>query len=330
MFSCILLGICVDNQAETGLLKLFNFLKWCEETLDSLGDLREGDYKDNFHDKAFDNAMSKLIDETRKQYDEMNFREALRCGFFEYQELRTKYKEMCGSSGVHRTLTKRFIETQAIILSPICPHISQKIWQLLGNSGFVAVTRWPEVEVDETLYRSYLYLNEVVHEFRVRLRAFQAPPKPKKGQTGRTVAPKATKATIYVAKQFPHWQVTICQTLHDLYIEHNGELPAKVGDISINKVILGKLSQHDSLKQYMKKVMPFAEVRKQMIIDIGEEAFNLTCPFNESGVLEESISYLTSTLDVPDIIIKDSDESDDSRITEDCCPLKPIIVFSSD
>lgn len=318
----------VDNQAETGLLKLFNFLKWCEETLESSNELRDGSF-DNFTDEVFNNAMNKLIEETKKQYDEMMFKEALRCGFFEYQELRTKYKEICGASGVHKKLIRRFIETQAIILSPICPHISQKIWQLLGNGGFIALARWPQVEVDESLYQSYIYLNEAVHEFRVRLRAFQTPPKAKKGQPKQTVAPKATTATIYVAKSFPSWQVTVCQVLHDLYIEHNGELPAKVGDVSLNKVISSKLSECDSLKKYMKKVMPFAEMRKQMIIDLGEQAFNLTSPFDERGVLEKSISYLTSTLDVPNLSVKDAHESHDSRITEDCCPLNPIIVFAS-
>lgn len=320
----------VDKQAETGLLKLYNFLKWCEDSLRSLSELREGSIDDNFGDRVFDNAMNKLIEETKIQYDEMMFKEALRCGFFEYQELWTKYKEICGSSGVHRALTRRFIETQAILLSPICPHISQKIWQLLGNAGSIALTKWPQVEVDESLYESYMYLNEAVHEFRIRLRAFQAPPKPKKGQTAQLIAPKATRATIYVARTFPSWQVTVCQTLHDLYIEHNGQIPAKIGETSINKEILRRLSTHDSLKKYMKKVMPFAEMRKQMIVDKGEEALNLASPFDEREVLEKSLHYLTNTLDMLDITINDSVESEDAKIVEDCCPLKPMIVFFSD
>lgn len=320
----------VNNQAETGLLKLFNFLKWCEDTLESSDRFRDGCIDDNFADRYFNNAMNKLIEETRKQYDEMMFKEALKYGFFEYQELRTKYKEICGTNGFHKKLIRRFIETQAMILNPICPHIAQKIWQLLGNGGFIALSRWPPAEVDEGLYQSYTYLNEAIHEFRVRLRAFQAPPKNKKGQNDQKVAPKAKNATIYVAKTFPSWQVTVCQVLHDLYIEHNGQLPAKVGDISINKVISSKLSEYDSLRKYMKKVMPFAEMRKQLIIELGEEAFNLTSPFDEREVLENSMVYLVGTLGVQSVIVKNADESDDSRIAEDCCPLNPIIVFSSE
>lgn len=312
----------VDNQAETGLLKLFNYLKWCEETIESIDSLRAGEAT-IFADKVFDNAMNKLIRDTKEQYDKMMFREALRFGFFEYQELRTKYKEICGSNGIHRYLTRRFMETQAILLYPICPHVSQRIWQILGNKGNIAETRWPQVStVNEDLHKSYVYLNDAVHDFRVRLRTFQTPAKPKKNQQNPSVASKATKAIIYVAKTFPPWQATICQTLHDLYIEHNGQLPD-------NKIISSRLAKCDSLKKYMKKVMPFAELRKQIIVNLGEEAFNLTLPFNERQVLEDNMNYLKSALEVDDITIKEADESEDSKIIEDCCPSRPIIMFAS-
>lgn len=313
----------VDNQAETGLLKLFNYLKWCEETLQSLDTLRNGPIT-SFADRSFDNAMSMLINKTKEQYDKMLFREALRDGFFEYQELRTKYKELCGAEGIHADLSKRFIETQAILLSPICPHIGQKVWKLLGKDGFLASdARWPEVsQVDEILHKSYEYLIENAHEFRVRLRFYQTPPKAKKGQTGPLVAPKASKATIYAARNFPPWQATICQVLHDLYIEHNGQLPE-------NKIVASQLAKCDTLKKYMKKVMPFAEARKRLILDLGEEAFNLTLPFDECQVLQENISYLRNTLEIEDITIIEAQDSNDAKVIEDCCPSSPMIVFSS-
>lgn len=312
----------VDNQAETGLLKLYNFYKWCEESIQTLDTMRMGDMS-SFADRTFDNAMNKLIIESKEQYDKMLFREALRCAFFEFQDLRTKYKEMCGTEEVHGKLIKRFIETQAIILSPICPHLTHRIWELLGNKSFIAQTRWPDVtSFDEDLHKSYVYLNNTVHEFRVRLRMYHTPPKAKKGQTGPLVAPKASKAVIHVAKNFPPWQAKICQALHDLYIEHNGNLPD-------NKIIAGSLSKCESLKKYMKKVMPFAETRKQLIINMGEEAFNLTSPFDEAAILKENLNYLKSSLgDLDDVLIKEAELSEDVKIIEDCCPSSPMISFS--
>lgn len=34
---------------------------------------------------------------------------------------------------MHVDMVLKWIETQAIILSPICPHISEQIWQILGK-----------------------------------------------------------------------------------------------------------------------------------------------------------------------------------------------------
>lgn len=310
----------VDNQAETGLLKLYNFLKWCEETLNSLPQLRQDEEIASFADRSFDNAMNKLISETKEQYDKMMFREALRLGFFEYQELRTKYKELCGSNNLHGPLIRKFIETQAILLNPICPHICQKIWQLLGNQGFIAKTKWPKIskEIDENLHESYLYLNESVHEFRVKLRSFMTPPKSKKGQANPTAVQKASRAIICIAKNSPPWQQTICDKLQDLYIQ-NDCLPD-------NKIIASELAKCDSLKKHMKKVMPFVEYRKQFY---SRKQFNLLLPFDEGKVLEENMSYLISTLDIPNITIKDVDETDDPRTIEDCCPGRPLITFFS-
>lgn len=52
-----------------------------------------------------------------------------------FQALRDMYREICGGQdgAMNETLVFRFIETQALILSPICPHIGEQIWQILGK-----------------------------------------------------------------------------------------------------------------------------------------------------------------------------------------------------
>jgi leucyl-tRNA synthetase len=35
---------------------------------------------------------------------------------------------------MHEQLVFRFISTQAVILSPICPHIGEQVWMLLGKA----------------------------------------------------------------------------------------------------------------------------------------------------------------------------------------------------
>lgn len=62
----------------------------------------------------------------------MFFKEALRTGFFEFQSVRDKYRELC-LDGMHVDLVIRFIEIQALLLAPICPHVAEYVWKLLGK-----------------------------------------------------------------------------------------------------------------------------------------------------------------------------------------------------
>jgi len=48
------------------------------------------------------------------------------------QAARDKYREL-EPAGMHCELVFQFIESQALILSPVCPHITEHIWQLIGK-----------------------------------------------------------------------------------------------------------------------------------------------------------------------------------------------------
>lgn len=145
----------------------------------------------------------------------MLFKEALRTGFFEYQDARDKYRELCASKGMHRDLVKKFIRTQATILCPICPHTAEYIWQALQENGSALNAPWPEVtNVDEILLKSFGYLMDACHSFRLRLKAFAAQSKKDKQ---RKEALKPTHGVIYVAKKFPKWQSIVISTMKKLY-----------------------------------------------------------------------------------------------------------------
>ena len=45
--------------------------------------------------------------------------------------------------GMHRDLVFQFIETQTLLLCPICPHICEHIWGLLGKSRSIMHAVWP-------------------------------------------------------------------------------------------------------------------------------------------------------------------------------------------
>lgn len=73
------------------------------------------------------------IQETGDNYDKMLYKEALRTGFFELQSAKDKYLHLSTLEGVNLDLLMRFIEIQAILLAPICPHVAEHVWTLIGK-----------------------------------------------------------------------------------------------------------------------------------------------------------------------------------------------------
>ncbi|KAL0162078.1 hypothetical protein M9458_041474, partial [Cirrhinus mrigala] len=43
-----------------------------------------------------------------------------------------KYRELA-IEGMHRDLVFQFIENQTLLLAPICPHLCEHTWSLLGK-----------------------------------------------------------------------------------------------------------------------------------------------------------------------------------------------------
>ena len=79
--------------------------------------------------------MRKAVRESDAAYSKLLFKDALKVGFFEFQTVLNKYRELCGPEGMHRQLIRKFIETQTLILCPICPHIAEEVWEIIGNKG---------------------------------------------------------------------------------------------------------------------------------------------------------------------------------------------------
>lgn len=149
------------------------------------------------------------------------FAEALRTGFFEYQALRDTYREVT-MGDMNQTLIKKFIETQAIILSPICPHVAEHIWSLIGKKESILKSSWPTVPMeDPVLIRAGNYLDQTAHDFRLRMKAYLSALTSKGNKKG--AAPvkgpvqQPTHATIWIAKTYPSWQLIILTVLRDSF-----------------------------------------------------------------------------------------------------------------
>ncbi|KAG6459836.1 hypothetical protein O3G_MSEX011637 [Manduca sexta] len=307
----------VESTADAAILRLYTLIEWVKEIVATKSTLRTGEY--NFHDKVFVSEMNTKIVETDENYNKMLFKEALKTGFFELQAARDKYRELCSDGGMHADLVTRYIEVQAKLMSPICPHVAEHVWELLGHKKSILHERWPVAgEVDEVAVKASNYLMDAAHSFRIYLKNHCAVKKPKKGEAPKPEK-KPNKAIVWVAKEYPKWQHIILTTLKEL----NG--PSGLPD---NKTISTKLGGIPDLKKYMKRVMPFVQATREHMERVGVEALSVGLRFDEAAVLLENKQYLLNTLDLDNLEVKFTDDPEAGEKTrEDCAPGQPHINF---
>ncbi|XP_062909230.1 leucine--tRNA ligase, cytoplasmic isoform X1 [Mobula hypostoma] len=309
----------VETMADAGILRLYTWVEWVKEMIANHVSLRSGP-ANTFNDRVFISEMNAGILKTEQHYEKMMFKDALKTGFFEFQAAKDKYREVA-VEGMHRDLIFQFIEIQTLLLTPICPHLCEHIWNLLGKTEPLTNARWPVAgPVDEILIRSSQYLMETAHDIRLRAKNYMVAGKGKKGEAKQTQKP--SHCNIYVAKNYPPWQHTTLLLLRKHYETNGGQLPD-------NKIIASELKDLPELKKYMKKVMPFVAMIKENLEKNGPRVLDLELEFDERSVLMENIVYLTNSLELDHIDVFFATEADD-KIREECCPGKPFCAFRTE
>lgn len=310
----------VEATADAGILRLYTFIEWVKEILKSTDSLRSTKAR-TFNDSVFESEINLKIKESDDFYNKMLFKEALRTGFFELQAARDKYRELSLLDGMHVDLIMRFIEVQALLLSPICPHVAEKVWELLGNKTSIVKASWPKLgNINEVEIKASEYLMETAHSFRVHLKTYLQGIKTKQNPNPPPVE-KPNIVTIWVAKSFPSWQSCILTVLKDHFLK-DGYLPD-------NKVLSAEFAKKEELKKYMKRVMPFVQATREKVNQLGLKALALTLEFDEAEILRNNSTYLANTLDVEEVVIKFTDDPEATEKMKECCPGGPFVVFSN-
>jgi leucyl-tRNA synthetase len=143
----------VEVTADAGILRLYTFIEWVKEMIAGKLLLRTGD-KNSFYDRVFVSEMNYYTKITDDNYNKFLFKDALKTGLFEFQRARDTYRELCGSTNMHVDLVFEFIERQVLLMAPICPHVADYIWGLLGKKGSIVNAKFPVAgEVDENLMK---------------------------------------------------------------------------------------------------------------------------------------------------------------------------------
>lgn len=148
----------VETKAKEGMLRLYAFLEWVRQMIQDKDCLRHGEF--TLRDRLFASEINKTILETRGHYEKYMYKAATQTAFFDFQRKLEQYRE-AECQRMHHDLVFRFIETQVLILAPICPHLAEYIWGLLGKENSIMSANWPEAgELDESVPQASQPLND--------------------------------------------------------------------------------------------------------------------------------------------------------------------------
>ncbi|CEI98029.1 Putative Leucyl-tRNA synthetase [Rhizopus microsporus] len=310
-----------DATANAAILRLYTLLEWSEEQVAKADSLRTGEF--NFFDKIFENEMNKLIILTNDAYEATYYRDVLKYGVYEFQAAKDAYQIACTETGMHKDLIMRYIETQALLLSPITPHWSEHIWgTLLKKEGLIVNTLFPKptAEVNEVLEAATRYIRKTIKA--IRDAELNLVKKKKKGKAAeaeyKPSEPKSLK--IYVATKFPEWQEATLNVMKEHYSE------GQFDDIKIRQ----QLGAQGMLKD--KKVMPFVQEQKKLILKEGPSAFNRALIFNEIETLQTAMDEIKRALGFHTVTILGHDQwaEEDLKAAENAVPGVPSFSFKNE
>jgi len=277
----------MDQNATAGLLRLYVQIVWVEDVMGSLSSLRSGP-TNSFMDVAFESAINRAIEETERYYERTQYREALRTGFHELQSARDHYRTVAEDVKMHRDLVLKFIEVQALLICPICPHFAEKVWKLLGKTGSVLKASWPSVgPIDKVALSKDKYIEDILYNFRSKIGVFL-----KKAKNA-----KVTEAEITVSLSFPEWHRKALEYMHTVYNKQTKEFKP-------DSEMLEHFRGMNLDAAVLKKVMSLIVELKNEVKTRGEEALQLKLPFDEKELIESSLPYVCRSLEVGKVVVK--------------------------
>jgi len=289
-----------SSNANKAVLDLFNALTWAEEIL-SGSELKTRE-EFTIEDRTFDSVMNTLIKEADHCYDRMLFQKALIYAFYELRSARDHYRLRVGADNMNRQLIVKFIEVQALMMVPITPHWSEKIWQLLGKQGLAVHQPFPEPgPIDDLLVLQDTVLAKLVDDFRKKLNSSKAR-KPVKG------------ATIFVATGYPEWHTKTVQLIEQSYNANSGQIDVKA--------LTTQLKSDPSFKKFMNFAVPLVKQVADQVAVEGPSALDLRMPYDEKQFLSDNLSYISRTLEIP---ITLADDNGKNKVV--AVPKAPTILF---
>lgn len=68
---------------------------------------------------------------------------------FQYRKASIEIKELFEFMEREKEVSKETLERFLKLLTPICPHICEELWERLGNKGFISLEKWPKADLSK-------------------------------------------------------------------------------------------------------------------------------------------------------------------------------------
>jgi len=226
-----------------------------------------------------------------------DYKLALKSSLYDFQSARDFYREATAAAkvGMHRSLILRYIELQALLITPIAPHWAEYIWlEILHKPDTIQNALFPtDIPLpDPALSATRDYVRATASN--ITSAEANASKKLSKGKAITFDPRKPKRLTVYCAKDFPAWQ--------EKYIDMLSEAFDATSLTIDDKALNAKVSKAGE----MKKAMPFVQGLKRRLVQQKEKpetVFNRKLAFDELAVLKEMRRGLMRTTGCRDVSI---------------------------
>ena len=283
-------------------------------------------------DKIFDNNINYLIQESKKSYDEMKYRNVLKYSFYEMINIKDQYiiYKSEDYKKLNPTLMIKFLKSFFIINNPIIPHFTEymyitylnPIFEKFGFTEkkivFLYNSKFPNIsnEIDNKLFETNKYINKVVQDIRDLFLK----------KSKKNLEKKNNKIKLYYAKEYSLSQKEVLKILRTQKYDENNKI------ISLdNKGIpqyKNEILLNENIEKNLKKnMLEFASFKIKEVELYGPNALNENLIFNEEEILHNSINLLKKLSKIDNIEIYEYSQSAKPKNNNDSAiPGRPIYV----
>jgi len=260
-------------------------------------------------DKWILGMLQNLALNVSQSMDKIRLREALHHILYDFDsELqwylkRTKSKQRTNISGIlHKILSSR-----VLMLSPFAPHISEEIWEKLGNSELASKSAWPSsigIEIDSKSIQTETLLKSIIDDINNILKVTKISPK---------------KITIYTAEQ---WKSKAYNAILKNVLDGQTNIGAIIKSLIANKETEQIKKDPDFVKKILNDILSEPVELRKGRMNIGQ--------IDEKQIISSELSSLVKNdygVELSVFSESDSEKYDPKNKAKAARPFKPAILI---